>query len=74
MTDPNADLSDGLVEIVFVNIIIVKRNCLLITGIFLDNFKVKISPVILSKQSKKENMKPSSFKIDICRSFVSSIA
>ena len=38
MADPNADLSDGLVGIVFVNIIIVKRNCLFITGIFLDDF------------------------------------
>ena len=38
MADPNADLSDGLVGIVFVNIIIVKRNCLLLTGIFLEDF------------------------------------
>lgn len=56
MADPNADLSDGLVGIVFVNIIIVKRNCLIITGIFLNDFKVRVSPVILSKQSKKENI------------------
>lgn len=54
MADPNADLSDGLVGIVFVNIIIVKGIACSSPGFFSMIFKVRVSPVILSKQSKKK--------------------